>query len=238
MAGNNPVALPLLLTVTSLVVAGYSWDSTEESLPLWWSVYAHPILWVPRWFGLLIFPVLQLVIPYVMYQVACRDEKLDGQSGESAYAVANIIALPSVLLFVEYLLVYLQAALSDSHDFLFRIFTSNIAVWALIWLGYNLQYVEPNSSIGVPVFFPLSEKELWTRTHERAGMVLMVFGVILFIFGLACPVGIAYFVVTLVIWLGAYVLAVVDSYMLSRIEGATPALLESESFRQPLVSEP
>ena len=60
-------------------------------------------------------------------------------SGESSYAVANIIALPAVLIFMVFILVIIPSAISDSHDFLPRIFTTNIAIWALFWLGYNLQ---------------------------------------------------------------------------------------------------
>ncbi|KAI5068312.1 hypothetical protein GOP47_0016657 [Adiantum capillus-veneris] len=232
-AGNNPVTLPFLLTVTSIVVASYSWSSTDESLPLWWSAYGHPLVYGPRWLGLLAFPFLQLVIPYILYQVACHDERLDGQSGESANAVANIIGLPSVLLFAQYVTVYLPVALSTSHDFLPRIFTANLAIWALFWLGYNLQYVEPNSSIGVPIFVPLSQSEIWMRTHQRSGLMLMAFGILLFIFALACPIGVAYFVVALVIWLGAYVLSILDSYMICTIENT--AIVRAETLRQPLV---
>eukprot|EP00250_Pteridium_aquilinum_P002157 c12361_g1_i2 orf=131-688(+) len=185
MAGNNPIALPLLLTVASLVAAAYSWNNTPHKLPLWWSFHGHPIVWIPKWMGMLLFPVLGVLIPYIMYQVVSRDDMLHGQSGESANAIANIIALPSVLLFVEYVLVYLKAAQSSTHDFPSRIFTSNIGVWALFWLGYNLQFVEPNKSIGVPVFS--KEADLWTTIHRRSGWGLMYGGVILFVFALACP---------------------------------------------------
>ncbi|KAH7442167.1 hypothetical protein KP509_03G074400 [Ceratopteris richardii] len=234
-AGNNPAALPLLLAVCSIVVMAYSWSSSPESVALWWSAHGHPVLYGPRWLGLLAFPFLQIVIPYILYQVACRDERLDGQSGESANAIANIIALPSVLLFVEYVLVYLPTVLSSSQDFLPRIFTSNIAIWALFWLGYNLQYVEPNSSIGVPVFVPLSQDDIWMRTHQRAGLILMGFGLILFVFSLACPIGVPYMAVSLVIWLGAYVLVILDSYMICTIENT--AIVRAENLRQPLTSE-
>ena len=60
-------------------------------------------------------------------------------SGESSYAVAHIIALPAVLIFMVFVLVIIPSAISDSHDFLPRVFTTNIAIWALIWLGYNLR---------------------------------------------------------------------------------------------------
>jgi uncharacterized membrane protein len=48
-------------------------------------------------------------------------------------------------------------------------------------------------------------------------VVLIVSGIILFIFALACPIGVEYFVITIVIWIGAYVLTVLDSYMVFRI---------------------
>lgn len=244
MAGsNNPVALPFLLTVVSLLAAGYSWDNAPHKIPLWWTAHGHPNLWVPKWFGLLLFPVLGLLIPYIMYQVACRDELLDGQSGGSAYAVAKIIALPSLLIFVEYMMVYLEAAQSSTHNFSSRVFTSNIAIWALFWLGYNVQYVAPNRSIGVPVFS--KEADMWPTIHQRSGWGLMLAGVVLFIFAQACPVGVTFLVLTLVIWLGAYAIVILYSYYVSRMtlidhtpqrEGDTPQREGGEDLEQPLVS--
>ncbi|KAH7286887.1 hypothetical protein KP509_32G026800 [Ceratopteris richardii] len=237
MGGNNPIALPLLLTVASLVAAGYSWGDTPDRLPLWWSVHGHPVLWVPKSVGLLLFPVLGLLISYILYQVASRDKMLDGQSGESAYAIANIISLPAVLLFVEYTLAYLTVAKSSTHTFPSAIFTSNIAVWALFWLGYNLQYVTPNSSIGVPVFS--KEADIWVTIHKHAAWGLMAAGVVLFVFALACPVGLAYFVVSLVLWLGSYGVVVVYSFQFLRAaQSAPPVLLEAdENLQRPLISE-
>ncbi|KAI5064272.1 hypothetical protein GOP47_0020942 [Adiantum capillus-veneris] len=240
MAGNNPVALPLLLTAASLVAGGYSWANTPHKLPLWWSVHGHPVLWAPKWVGLLLFPILGLLIPYIMYQVASRDDMLNGQSGESAYAIANIIGLPSVLLFVEYVLVYLKAAQSSSHNFPSAIFTSNLALWPLFWLGYNLQFVAPNTSIGVPVF--TKDADLWTTIHQRSGWGLMAAGVVLFVFALACPAGLAFFVLSLVIWLGAYVVVVLYSYYLSQRPPHAIAADQGEreldqTLREPLVSE-
>jgi hypothetical protein len=37
---------------------------------------AHPLLFVPRWFGLLFLPVLTLLIPYLVYLVSLQDNNL------------------------------------------------------------------------------------------------------------------------------------------------------------------
>jgi hypothetical protein len=51
--------------------------STKASTNMGFSCVAgHPVLWVPKWLGLLLFPFLQFVIPYIIYQVACRDPDL------------------------------------------------------------------------------------------------------------------------------------------------------------------
>ncbi len=39
---------------------------------------AHPLLWAPKWFGLLVLPVLTLLVPYVVYQVSVNDSRLQG----------------------------------------------------------------------------------------------------------------------------------------------------------------
>ncbi|MCO5600422.1 hypothetical protein L7F22_054535 [Adiantum nelumboides] len=240
MAGNNPVALPLLLTAASLVAGGYSWADAPHKLPLWWSVHGHPVLWAPKWVGLLLFPILGLLIPYIMYQVASRDDMLDGQSGESANAIANIIALPSVLLFVAYVVVYLKAVQTSNQTFPSAIFTSNLALWALVWLGYNLQFVAPNTSVGVPVF--TKDADAWAAIHQRCGWWLMAAGVALFVFALACPAGLAFFVVSLVIWLGAYALVLIYSYYLSHLTRPLPPPAEAQresdqTLQEPLVSD-
>ena len=63
----------------------------------------------------------------------------------------------------------------------------------------------------------------------------MVSGIVLFIFALSCPVGIEYFVGTLVIWIGVYVLTVIDSYILSR--NAHQATTKIDTLEEALIGE-
>ena len=77
------------------------------------------------------------------------------------------------------------------------------------------------------------------QIHFCAGVVLMVSGIVLFIFALSCPFGVAYFGVALFIWIGAYVLTIVDSYMLFRISRASIEArnISSEGLEEQLISD-
>ncbi|KAJ7564613.1 hypothetical protein O6H91_02G025600 [Diphasiastrum complanatum] len=222
---SNPVGLAAVLAVTSIILAAFKWKATPDQVPLMWDVNAHPIWWVPKWVGLFLFPVLQFVIPYIIYQIVVRDANLEKQGGESKHAVAHIISLPALFLFFVQNFVIVESATSVSHDFHPHIFAASIALWLLIWLGYNLWYVEPNPTIGILTPWTLSSTTVWRKTHDHTGWVYVIFGVILLIFSLAVPKGLVFLIGVLILWLGPYIYVFFYSYFISSPESGKQPLL-------------
>ncbi|XP_024515614.1 uncharacterized protein LOC9640772 [Selaginella moellendorffii] len=209
---GNPVGLPLLLAITSVIATAFKWHSAPHKVPFWWNLQGHPVAWAPRWIGLFALPVLQFLIPYVIYQFAARDRDLERQGGESKHAAAHVISVPALFLFFVHIFVILDAATSPSHDFHPRLFVASIALWLLFWFGYNIQYVEFNSTIGILTPWTVSNSTVWKQTQNHASVILMLFGIILLIVSLVCPLGTGFLVTTLVLMFAPFFYFLIYSY--------------------------
>jgi hypothetical protein len=79
MARNNPVVLPLLLTVTSLILAIDNWDDIPSSLPLWWSALGKRRLILP-------FFLIRFNLPFPMI-IGARGTISNYAAGSGSYLI-------------------------------------------------------------------------------------------------------------------------------------------------------
>ncbi|KAJ7552449.1 hypothetical protein O6H91_06G055600 [Diphasiastrum complanatum] len=221
---GSTILLATLLAFSSAVFAALKYAATPDKVPLWWDFSGNPSLWVPKWLGLFLLPVLQLLIPFIVCFFVVRDKELGRQGGGSKHAATHIIVLPALFLFFVQNFSLLDAATSSSHDFHPRVLTASISIWLLIWLGYNLQYVEPNHTIGILTPWTLASKTNWQKTHAHAGWVFPIFGIVLLVVSVVAQLGIGFFIGTLILWLVPYAYIFIYSSLLSRDELSEPLL--------------
>ncbi|KAL2652421.1 hypothetical protein R1flu_020549 [Riccia fluitans] len=229
---NHPVAFAFLLAVISGFHGLFKWNDAPNPVPVWWSIDAHPIYYLPRWFGFSLLPVLMVVIPYILHVFACYDSKIKIQSGEPKHAVAHLINLPALFLFVVHNFIILDAFVSQTGDISPRFLVATIALWLLIWAGYNFQYVTPNYTIGLLTPWTVRSQQSWTKTHNHSAWILMVFGLALLICAFYVPTGVPLLVVTLVLWLGSYLYLFIYSAIVFESETSrdtTEPLLATEA---------
>ncbi|KAJ7528731.1 hypothetical protein O6H91_15G016300 [Diphasiastrum complanatum] len=213
------IALSALLAITSIIIAAFKWSSAPKEVPFWWDVHSHPLWWVPKWVGLFLLPILQFIIPYIIHVFAERDSDLGRQGGESKHAASHIVALPALFLFFVQNFVILESATSVTHDFHPHLFAASVALWLLLWFGYNVRKLEYNSTIGILTPWTLSSAATWDATHYHAGWAFIVDGIILLIFSLAVPKGLVLYIGLLIFWLGSYIYVFAYSYFISGSDG-------------------
>ncbi|KAL3685696.1 hypothetical protein R1sor_003718 [Riccia sorocarpa] len=209
--GAHPVALAFVLALVSAFHGLFKWHDAPNPVPAWWNIDGHPIYFVPKWFGLTLLPVLIVLITYILHIFAYYDSKLKNLSGEDKHAVAHLISLPALFLFVLHNFILLDAFVSQSGDISLRFVVVNVALWLLIWAGYNFRHVPPNSSIGILTPWTVRSHHTWTRTHKHSAWILEIIGLALLISAFFVPTGVPLLVVTLVLWLGSYLYLVTYS---------------------------
>ncbi|KAL3685663.1 hypothetical protein R1sor_003685 [Riccia sorocarpa] len=192
--GAHPVALPSALAVVSAFHGLFKWHATPNSVPAWWNIDAHPIYFVPKWFGLTLLPVLIVLIPYLVH-IRAYHSNLERVRDEEKQVIAHFVSLPALFLFVLHNFILLDAFVSQSGDISPRFLVVNVALWLLIWAGYNFRETPKlRKSFQISFFWIL----------ENIGLVLLICAFFV-------PTGVPLLVVTLVLWLGSYLYLVVYS---------------------------
>ncbi|KAL2652417.1 hypothetical protein R1flu_020545 [Riccia fluitans] len=207
----HPVAFAFLLAVVSVFHGFFKWHDAPDPVPVWWKIDGLPAYYLPRWFGFLLLPVLTVVIPYILHVFAYYDRNIKDLSGEPKHAVAHLISLPALFLFVVHNFVILDAFVSQTGAISPRFLVATVALWLMIWAGYNFQYIPQNYSVGILTPWTLRSQQSWTKTHEHSAWILVIFGLALLICAFFVPIGVPLLVVTLVLWLGSYLYLVIYS---------------------------
>ncbi|KAL3677430.1 hypothetical protein R1sor_027378 [Riccia sorocarpa] len=229
--GAHPVAFALVLALVSAFNGFFKWHDAPNPVPAWWNIDAHPIYYLPKWVGFTLLPVLTVVIPYIFHLFSKFDTKLKDLSGEHKHSVAHLISLPALFFFVLYNFIVLEAFVSQNGDISPRFLVANVALFFLIWAGYNFQFVPPNYSIGILTPWTVRSERSWVKTHNHSAWVLGILGLALLIVAFTVPTGLPLLVVTLVLWLGSYLY--LGIFSLAVFGGSEPR----GEITEPLVTE-
>ncbi|KAL3686804.1 hypothetical protein R1sor_013113 [Riccia sorocarpa] len=223
--GAHPMALASVLAVVSAFRGLFKWHDTPNSVPAWWNIDAHPIYFVPKWFGFTLLPVLIVLIPLFVHIRAYHSNlervrypvSWDATlSDEEKQVIAHFVSLPALFLFVLHNFILLDAFVSQSGDISPRFLVVNVALWFLIWVGYNFRHVPWCSPI--LLLTPgntgsVSNVYIYDVVHKRYVWILEITGLVLLICAFFVPTGVPLLVVTLVLWLGSYLYLVVYSWL-------------------------
>ncbi|KAL3685670.1 hypothetical protein R1sor_003692 [Riccia sorocarpa] len=203
----HPEAFSFTLVLCSTFHSAFSWHNVPNPVPVWWNIDAHPIYYLPRWFGFtllfLLFPFLMMVITSILHVFA---------NHLSGYAVGNLIGLPALFLFGHSVML-LDAFVSQSGDISPRYLVANIAFTLMIWAGFYLPHISPNPFIGILTPWTVRSEHSWTKTHKHAAWILEINGLALLICAFYVPTGVPLLLVTLVLWLGSYLYLVIYSFI-------------------------
>ncbi|KAL3702492.1 hypothetical protein R1sor_020514 [Riccia sorocarpa] len=201
--GAHPLALAFVLAIVSAFHGLLKWHDTPSTVPAWWNIHAHPIYFVPKWFGFTLLPVLIVLIPYI-FRIRIRAYYL---SGEEKHAIADFISIPALFLFVLHNFILLDAFVSQSGDISPRFLVFNVALWLFIWAGHNFRHVPRNSDIltfSGGDCYEVRYTRTYTEAHEHYAWTLEITGLVLLICAFFVPTGVGLLVLTLVLWLGSY----------------------------------
>ncbi|KAH8956541.1 hypothetical protein BDL97_07G044000 [Sphagnum fallax] len=200
---GHPVALAGVLALLSCIFAIHNWHKTPDRLPLWWDLQAHPLLYGPRWFGLLFLPVFFVLISYLLYLVSLQDSRLQSAGELSKRSADHLILFPALFLCTVQNIIILPGAKSGTDDFDANLFVLMAALW-LLWFGHIVQFLEPNSVFGFITPWT-SDDSNFTYTRQIGGKIVAVSAVILLIAAWFVPVGWPLLVVLLVFFFGPFV---------------------------------
>ncbi|KAH9556854.1 hypothetical protein CY35_07G053000 [Sphagnum magellanicum] len=135
---GHPVALAGILALLSGIFAIHNWHKTPDRVPLWWDLQAHPLLYGPRWFGLLFLPELTFLISYLLYLVSLQDSRFQSAGELSKRSAYHLILFPAFFLCTVQNIIILPVAKSETHDFDANLFVLMVAPW-LIWFGHIVE---------------------------------------------------------------------------------------------------
>ncbi|CAK9861421.1 unnamed protein product [Sphagnum jensenii] len=222
-----------VLATLSVSLAAIDWHKTPAHVPLWWNLHAHPLLWVPRWLGLLLLPVLTLLVPCSLYLIlSLWDGSIKNHGEESKYMLSQIILLPALFLFTVQSFTIVPAAMSETHDLGARLFVATVAVWLLFWFGKIILKLEPNILLRLIAPWETTNSSYWSNVYFIASRIFSMAGESLFLCAWLVPIGWPLLLVFLVCLLGPFVAMWGVSYAYSQHSGPDQPLVNQASPQQ------
>lgn len=175
-----------------------------NSVPMHWGLNGQPDRYGSKWEALLFVPLFMLALSAVFGLIGIVSGK---RLKQNAIKGLNIVAglIVSMFLVIHHLI------LSGRYDSIPKTIPLLLS-GLLIVIGFAMKGIEPNPFIGIRVPWTMNSPMVWRLTHERASKLWVRAGV----FSLVCcligaPIGIP-----IVIFMGAVLYPVLDSYRISK----------------------
>lgn len=173
MYSNRVAFVILLLVVAAAVVSGICYDRVPDPMATHWDPDGTVDVTTPRAWGLFTVPALLFVL-WLLFTILPRRVPrafLPTRSGR----IAGFI----FILFLFLAAVHTQLILWNLGWRIPFDYTLPIGLGILFfYLGGMLGSLQPNWLVGIRTYWTLKNPAVWTRTHERAGVLFRILGFI------------------------------------------------------------
>lgn len=203
--------LPLIgIVLLPFVYLAYIWNDLPEKVPMHWNIQGDVDRYGTK-YELLLIPILLPLLIYVVFLVVPKidpKKRIKDMGGKYQSLKGILIIFMSALsLFIMY-----TAKNETAHNPNYIVLIIGLL---FIFLGNYFKTIKPNYFIGIKTPWTLENETIWKKTHNLAGKMWFVGGLIVVLFSLILDkeTNFAFFaVITVIITL----VPVVYSYLLFR----------------------
>lgn len=143
----------------------FSWNSFPEEVPIHFNLYGTPDRYAEKVFGLLLFPLLNIVLYGFLQIIPMIDPKRSNfHLFEGRYRIIRAV-VHLLLMFVFFLI----ALFSLGYTFDITIFVTYALVLMLLVFGNYMSNIKPNYFIGIRTPWTLNNEVVWKKTHRLTG---------------------------------------------------------------------
>jgi len=201
-------ALIWLILLVPFIYAFAIWNRVPEQVPTHFDMNGKPNDYSGKMFALLLLPVMNVAIYFLLYFVPRIDPRKNNYStfGNSYQNIRMIIHLFFVGIFI-----FVTETSRNGQPLKLNILFAGILLF-LALLGNYLRTVRSNFFVGIRTPWTLSNDIVWRKTHELGGRIWLYSGIVLAIVVYFLPQGAA----TIVMFSGVFIMVmipVVYSYL-------------------------
>lgn len=204
--------LGFILTGLAVIVSIWAWPRLPPQVPTHWNLQGQPDGYSSRLFAALLSPVILLVASALLQVLPKIDPK---RENFPKYSEAYWVIVNAILMF----LFAIHVAIIGNG------IGAPVSMGILVPVGMGLLFVvmgvmmgdiEPNWFLGIRTPWTLESETVWRKTHETAGRLFVVAGLVIIVLGFFPRVS-TIIVIGAVIAIAA-VVPVVQSYLLWKKE--------------------
>ncbi|EQC51129.1 SdpI family protein [Bacteriovorax sp. DB6_IX] len=170
-------ALSFLVCFVMIGVTVYLYPNLPNEIPTRFNLEGKPIAYATKEVQSFFMPVLYLFVIFLVGIFVSNSAKANTMKNSQEVLAKVILAVGFVLLGV-----HIGSLLSFKGEQYFLRFFSLGAALFLVYGGSVFGKLEKNYFIGIRVPWTLSSDENWRRTHRLAGVLMVLFGILLFAF--------------------------------------------------------
>jgi uncharacterized membrane protein len=170
--------LELLLLALPFIVAAIFWSRFPDRVATHWNIHGHADGWMPKNWGLMLLPVINIGIWLLFFCLPWLDPKIrkDRANYDQTVAVLRTWRLAMVLFFCFISLLILGVAGGFPIDMDRALVNGVLILFAV--LGKYLGRLQPNYVAGIRTPWTLDDPEIWKATHRQGGRI-MTYGALL-----------------------------------------------------------
>lgn len=207
----------LFLLLAMFIVAGFTWPSAPNSIPVHWGITGQPDRYGGKFEGLLAIPLAALVIYLLLLflpRIDPRRVNYERFSGVYLLLRTVIVAFMAGMYVVQ--VMWVKGITVDM-----AMVVPLIIGLLLMVIGNYLGKLRSNWIVGIRTPWTLSSEESWVKTHRLGGRFFVAVGLAL---AVACPFQNAWVLYTIgILAVILLIFLVIYSYIVYRAERAAHA---------------
>lgn len=179
-SGNKKyVILSLLLTLLPSVIGCLFWNRLPESLVTHFGVNMVPDGYSSKAFTVFGLPVILTLLNLVCFVATAADPKQRDQNPKAMRIVFWILPL------ISYVLFYTVYAAAAGKTIDITVIMPLLFGTLFLIIGNYLPKTKQNSTLGIKIFWTLTNEENWNKTHRIAGKLWVAGGIIILLSALS-----------------------------------------------------
>lgn len=164
-----------LLLLLPFIYAMVIWNKTPDQVPTHFNLKGEPDDYSGKAFALLLMPLLNSVIYFVLFFVPRIDpRKKNYESFGSSYQNIRLL----IHVFMLGIFLFITQTTSGGQPLQLNLFMSGMLLFFAL-LGNYMRTVRSNFFVGIRTPWTLSNETVWRKTHELAGKIWFYSGIVL-----------------------------------------------------------
>lgn len=168
---------PLLVIAVSIVASFYFYAHFPATVTTHWNFQGQPNGYSGRAFGAFFFPALIAGIYLLFLALPALDPKRERyQEFIGPYNIFKNL----LVLFMAFIY-FLMGIYNMGYQFNVGVWVSAAVGVLIVIMGNYMGKLKPNWFVGIKTPWTLSSENVWTKTHQVGGRLMMLFGLIIII---------------------------------------------------------